>query len=200
MPDLSNRAGLPATTAPAGTSFVTTLPAPTVAPSPIVTPQKIVAFEPMEAPRFTSVRMHLPVRFSLQRAVRGGGPRKSIVDERHAMADEDFVFDRHAFADKRVTGNFAAASRSAPPFEFPRKRQFSDSSPNCATVKIRERKDLDPLAKLDVLAQSVGKAVPGCSREADGRAGRDRSERMSHGHCRCRCPLPVADSLAAGRC
>src|SRR6266702_1542470 len=52
------RAGLPATTAPAGTSLVTTLPAPIVAPSPIVTPQRIVALEPIEARRFTSVGVH----------------------------------------------------------------------------------------------------------------------------------------------
>src|SRR5678816_2842700 len=52
------RAGLPATTAPAGTSFVTTLPAPTVAASPMVTPQRIVAPEPIEAPRLTVVGTH----------------------------------------------------------------------------------------------------------------------------------------------
>src|SRR5258708_3268467 len=49
------RVGLPATTAPAGTSLVTTLPAPTVAPSPIVIPQRMVAPEPIDAPRLTVV-------------------------------------------------------------------------------------------------------------------------------------------------
>src|SRR6185312_14030020 len=51
----SARAGLPATTAPAGTSLVTTLPAPTTARSPIVTPQRIVADVPIDAPRLTRV-------------------------------------------------------------------------------------------------------------------------------------------------
>src|SRR5581483_10053547 len=50
------RAGLPATTAPAGTSRVTTAPAPTSAPSPIVTPPRTTAPEPIEAPRSTRVR------------------------------------------------------------------------------------------------------------------------------------------------
>ncbi len=43
---------------PGGTSFVTTLPAPTIAFSPTVTPARIVALEPIEAPFLTSVGMH----------------------------------------------------------------------------------------------------------------------------------------------
>src|SRR5208282_6807298 len=50
-------AGLPATTAPGGTSLVTTLPAPIIAFSPIVIPQSSVVPEPIEAPRFIRVRM-----------------------------------------------------------------------------------------------------------------------------------------------
>src|SRR5215510_4766172 len=53
-PGCNTRAGFPATTAPAGTSLVTTLPAPTVAPSPISTPQRMVALEPIDAPRLTT--------------------------------------------------------------------------------------------------------------------------------------------------
>ena len=49
------RAGLPTTMALAGTSWVTTLPAPTMAPRPIVTPGKMVALAPMDAPCCTSV-------------------------------------------------------------------------------------------------------------------------------------------------
>src|SRR6185437_11000644 len=47
------RAGTPATTAQAGTSRVTTEPAPITAPSPIVVPDKMVAFDPIEAWRQT---------------------------------------------------------------------------------------------------------------------------------------------------
>src|SRR5678816_1017373 len=53
---LKTRAGFPATIAFAGTSFVTTLPAPTSAFSPIVTFARIVAPDPIEAPLRTTVR------------------------------------------------------------------------------------------------------------------------------------------------
>src|SRR5271165_7579722 len=49
-------AGFPATIAFLGTSFVTVLPAPTIAFSPIVNPERIVAPEPIEAPFLTTVR------------------------------------------------------------------------------------------------------------------------------------------------
>src|SRR5439155_8807834 len=49
------RAGTPATIEPAGTSFVTTAPAPIMASSPIVTPAISITPEPMLAPRRTSV-------------------------------------------------------------------------------------------------------------------------------------------------
>lgn len=49
------RAGFPATIAFAGTSLVTTLPAPTIAFSPILTLLRIVAPDPMEAPLLTTV-------------------------------------------------------------------------------------------------------------------------------------------------
>src|SRR5512143_277291 len=48
-------AGTPTTTVLSGTSFVTTLPAPTIAFSPMVTPHRIVVLVPMEAPFFTRV-------------------------------------------------------------------------------------------------------------------------------------------------
>src|SRR5208282_1153617 len=48
-------AGLPATIVFAGTSRVTTLPAPTIAFSPMITFERIVAPEPIDAPRLTSV-------------------------------------------------------------------------------------------------------------------------------------------------
>src|SRR5688572_19658155 len=52
---LTYLAGTPATMVPSATSFVTTLPAPTIAPLPIVTPARIVAFDPMLAPLPTNM-------------------------------------------------------------------------------------------------------------------------------------------------
>src|SRR5271165_2516795 len=49
-------AGFPATIAFLGTSFVTVLPAPTIAFSPIVSRERTVAPDPIEAPVLTTVR------------------------------------------------------------------------------------------------------------------------------------------------
>src|SRR5260221_7137581 len=57
--NLFTRAGFPVTMAFAGTSFVTTLPAPTIAFSPIVTLQSTVAPDPIDAPFLTTVRSTL---------------------------------------------------------------------------------------------------------------------------------------------
>src|SRR5262249_44266006 len=60
---LNIRAGFPATIVSAGTSLVTTLPAPTIAFSPTVIPHNNVALEPMDAPRFTRVGSHVQSAF-----------------------------------------------------------------------------------------------------------------------------------------
>ena len=44
------RAGVPATTLPAGTSSVTTLPAATTASLPTLTPSRMTAFAPIKTP------------------------------------------------------------------------------------------------------------------------------------------------------
>ncbi|GIU88060.1 MAG: hypothetical protein KatS3mg009_2575 [Acidimicrobiia bacterium] len=49
------RAGLPTTLAWAGTSAVTTAPAPTIAPVPMRTPGRSVALAPIDAPSSTTV-------------------------------------------------------------------------------------------------------------------------------------------------
>src|SRR5438094_3829168 len=55
-------------------------------------------------------RNHRPVAVALQLAGGGDGSRESIVDERHAVADEDVILDLDAFADERVARNFHAPS------------------------------------------------------------------------------------------
>ncbi len=51
---------------------------------------------------------HHPIVLGLQRPVGVGRARIPIVDEHHAVADEDFVFDRDAGTYERVTRDFAA--------------------------------------------------------------------------------------------
>src|SRR5262249_21203098 len=62
-PRRTGSAGLPATTAPAATSVVTTLWAPTIAPSPMVTPFRTIAPNPSQtrAP-ITTGAWSIPVR------------------------------------------------------------------------------------------------------------------------------------------
>src|SRR5581483_6653937 len=50
-----------------------------------------------------------PVLVALGDARAVGRARRAVVDEDHAVADEDLVFDRHARADEAVAGDFAAA-------------------------------------------------------------------------------------------
>src|ERR1019366_1778253 len=51
--------------------------------------------------------LYLPVRFGLQLAVAGGGPRIGVVDEGYAVSDEDVVFNLDSFANESVAGNLA---------------------------------------------------------------------------------------------
>src|SRR5207247_2307429 len=49
-----------------------------------------------------------PIIGSLRCAVRIGGPGILVVCKHHAMADENVIFDRHAFAKERVARYLAA--------------------------------------------------------------------------------------------
>ncbi len=89
------RAGLPTTIARAGTSFVTTAPAPTNASSPISTPGQRIAPPPTRAPR----RIVGPA-MSSWRALRAA---HEVVVRRHdAGSDEDVVLERRVGGDVRL--------------------------------------------------------------------------------------------------
>ena len=88
------RAGTPTTTARAGTSSVTTAPAPTNASSPTSTPGQITAPPPMRQAR-RSVG-------ASQRSPFGVAAHGVVVGQRHARADEDVVLDDAAGGDVAV--------------------------------------------------------------------------------------------------
>ncbi len=67
----------------------------------------MVAPDPIDAPSLNYRGLHFPILFGLQRSVFRCGPGVSIVDERHAVAYEDVVFDQHTFADKAVARDLA---------------------------------------------------------------------------------------------
>lgn len=51
---------------------------------------------------FDDGRNDLPLGVRLQCAIRARGARILVVDENDAMADKDFVFDSHPFADETM--------------------------------------------------------------------------------------------------
>src|ERR1035437_4795209 len=54
--------------------------------------------------------LHGPVALGLERPLSARGTGIRVVDEHHAMTDENAVFDGHAFANERVAGDLAALS------------------------------------------------------------------------------------------
>ena len=119
----SRRAGLPATTAPSGTSFVTTLPAPTVARSPMTTPQRIVAPEPIEAPRLTVVGIHSQSASVWRPPSAFSSPGKPVVDERHAVPDENLLLDASRLRRESCGWKSCTGCRPARPSGFPQTRR-----------------------------------------------------------------------------
>ena len=137
---------------------MTTAPAPTSAPAPIRTPPSTTAPEPSDARSSTTVRDELPVLFGLQATVGARRARVLVVDEHHAVADEDLVADLDAVTDERVALNLAVARRSTPRLDLDER---PDPGPvaDPAAVEIRERLDDDVLAELDVAIQPVRRLV-----------------------------------------
>ena len=126
--------------------MVTTLPAPTMAFFPITTFDKIVAPEPIEAPFSTRVSFHFPVCFGLQAAAFGGSPRIGIVDEGHAVSDEDVVFDLDAFADEGVARDLAIRAHTGIFLNL-------DEGPDLGVVPDRATVEIDELGQLDAFPQ-----------------------------------------------
>ena len=138
-------AGFPATIAFAGTSFVTTLPAPTMAFSPIVTFASMVEPDPIEAPFFTIVLSTFQSA-SVWSSATHCCARVQVIDEGHAMTDEYVVLDSHAFTDKRVTGNLAILPNDGILLNFDKRADFSVVA-NLASVEIDELGELDVLLR-----------------------------------------------------
>src|SRR6184192_1270956 len=101
----TRRAGTPSIRPKAGTSAVTTAPAPMKAYSPKVTPHTIVALAPIELPRFTRVGRYACLRETWARGFTTlvnthDGP-EHVVFEHHALVDRDVVLDIHVVPDAR---------------------------------------------------------------------------------------------------
>lgn len=87
-------------------------------------------------------------------SARGAG--KTIVDEGNAVADEDFILQHHTLANEAVARYLAAIPNARPFLDF-HKRTDLHVIPNLATVKIREREDLHPLAQFYIRSDALVK-------------------------------------------
>jgi len=91
----------------------------------------------------------LPIVVSLQFALGVGRAGNFVIDKRDAMADEDFVFDGHAFANKTVTGNFTVAADAGVLLNL---NEGTDYGPvtDLTTVKVNKVMDNDVMAEPDI--------------------------------------------------
>jgi hypothetical protein len=91
----------------------------------------------------------IPIGFRLRLPGGRRRPRKTIVDENDTVANKHFVLQRHAFTDESVTGNFATIANPGPFLNLHKSANLHIVA-NLAAVKICERENPDPLAKLYV--------------------------------------------------
>src|SRR5580704_297159 len=81
--------------------------------------------------------LDLPVGLGLQISVRCGRTRVAVVDEHHAMADKDVVFNGHAFTDEGVARYLAALADARVLLDFDERSNLGFVA-NFASIKIDE--------------------------------------------------------------
>ena len=92
---------------------------------------------------------YLPIKVSLYGAACSCCARIFVIDEDDAMADKDFVLDRHPFTNKAMRGNFAVAAYARTLLNFD-ERSDAGTIANLAAVQIYKVMDLDVAAELYV--------------------------------------------------
>src|SRR5579859_734927 len=92
---------------------------------------------------FDQGALDFPVAFRLQLAFRRRSARIGIVDERDAVADENVVFDGHAFAHEGMAGNLAIPSNRCVLLNLDERANLG-VFPDFAAVEIDEFGKLDP--------------------------------------------------------
>jgi hypothetical protein len=100
----------------------------------------------------------LPVRISLELARLGRRARELVVDEERAVAYEDLVLNLDTAADKAVTLDFAARAYNSVTLDLD-ERAHTRVVADAASIKVRERRDGDVLAEVDLIDEAVGSVV-----------------------------------------
>ena len=154
----SCRAGTPATVSPAGTSVVTTAPAPTRAPRPIRTPPRITLPDPRLAPCSTIVRRSVQSSAVFRRPSAVVARGHSVVDEEHAVPHEDLVLDLDSLADEAVALDLATRADARASLNLD-ERADSRAGADRATVEIGERGDVNVVPEGDPVEQPVRRVV-----------------------------------------
>ena len=98
---------------------------------------------------FDHRRHRFPIVLSLQLAFGVSRARDFVIDEGDAVADKDFVFDRHAFADKTVAGDFTVATDARVLLNL-NERTNPGAVTDLTTVKVDEVMDHNVAAELDI--------------------------------------------------
>ena len=96
----------------------------------------------------------------------GGGARALVVDEHHAVADEDLVADLDSVADERVALDLAALADARAALHL-HERADARVVPDRAAVEVREGVHDDALAESDVGDQAMSCGVTRLERHAE---------------------------------
>src|SRR5215469_5284197 len=93
--------------------------------------------------------LYFPIAFRLELAFPGRCARIGIVDESDSVADEDVVFDGHAFADEGMAGNLAIPPNGCVLLNFDERANLG-VFPDFTAVKVDEFGKLHARPKLHV--------------------------------------------------
>ena len=133
---------------------MTTLPAPTIAFSPMHVFGRIVAPVPIDAPCFTTVRLHFPICFGLEFPIGTRGARIGVVGKHDPVADEDVVFNRDAFTDEGVARNLASATDLRVLLDLDKCANLRLVS-DLTTIEVDEFRETNVLAQFHVVRNAV---------------------------------------------
>ena len=120
-------------------------------------PPEITAPEPSAAPRSTVVGRSSQSLSALKPSL-GGGTREFVIDEDHAVADEDLVFDLDARADEGMALDLAVGADARALLNL-HERPYAGVVTDLAAVKIRERVDDDVLPERHSFDEPIRRLV-----------------------------------------
>ena len=90
-----------------------------------------------------------PISLCLSRAIAIRGTREAVIDEGHAMTDENLVFEGDSLAKKAVAGNFTTVAHANTSLDL-HKGADLHVVPDLAAIQVGESEYLYSLAQFDV--------------------------------------------------